>query len=185
MKVAEHLVGKNSNGISRIKAARGLDGFSSQGLGNLAWSYAKQAQLIETAPRNISENSGRLAVYEASCRDIGESLIKRLFLSIAETAINRQSYLTKFKPQDLSNTCWAFATLGMFHREFFELVSSEVRKRYAVLLEGYFLFCGVFKYLLDILFLYILLDCWFCQIQQKKQMQISVLLIPHYLDHRK
>ena len=69
------MLGKNSNGISRIKAARGLDGFSSQGLGNLAWSYAKQAQLIETAPRNISENSGRLAVYEASCRDIGGMLI--------------------------------------------------------------------------------------------------------------
>ena len=40
-KVAEHLLGKNSNGISRIKSARGLDGFSSQGLGNLAWSCAK------------------------------------------------------------------------------------------------------------------------------------------------
>ena len=150
---------------------RGLDLFSPQGLGNLAWSYAKQAQLAETVSESLIGSSGRLAVYETSCLDVGETLINRLFQRLAERATqNRGKYsiyshssptlisnkdfcrncfltysaiftfrtllstkdvLKKFKPQDLSNTCWAFATLGMLHKDFFEGVSKEVQERYA------------------------------------------------------
>ena len=37
--------------------------------------------------------------------------------------------LVRFKPQDLSNTCWAFATLGLLHRNFFEVVGNQVEQR--------------------------------------------------------
>lgn len=32
----------------------------------------------------------------------------------------------------MSNTCWAFATLGLLHRKFFDTVADEVRTRYAI-----------------------------------------------------
>lgn len=82
-KVAEHLVGTNEEDRSR-----GLSSFSPQGLGNLAWSYAKQAQLAEGGSESLISSTGRLAVYETVSLDIGEELIRRLFTRIAETSIN-------------------------------------------------------------------------------------------------
>lgn len=37
--------------------------------------------------------------------------------------------LNRFKPQDLSNTCWAFATLGLIHKEYFDTVCNQVKER--------------------------------------------------------
>jgi len=122
--VAKHLVGSDSG-----HTGRGLDNFSSQGLGNLAWSYAKQAQLATEVSDGMIESTGRLAVYETSWRDVGEPLIKRLFSKIAERAIDSNCGLSTYKPQDISNTCWAFASLGILHRSFFGAVSTEVQER--------------------------------------------------------
>ena len=86
--VAEHLVGSSDD---PHMTERGLDGFSAQGLGNLAWSYARQAQLgadvisrddVETI---VPSSSGRLSHYITSYIDIGESLLRKLFKTIAET----------------------------------------------------------------------------------------------------
>jgi hypothetical protein len=127
-KVAEHLVGSDED-FANGKTGRGLDGFSPQGLGNLAWSYAKQAQLADAVSESNIGTTGRLAVFETSCLDIGESLINRLFRRIAERGISNETGLSRYKPQDLSNTCWAFATLGMLHREFFDAVAEQVHSR--------------------------------------------------------
>jgi len=92
--VAEHLVGSDDdNGKSggKPRRVRGLDDFSPQGLGNLAWSFARQAQLIgETNARvevaaDVLKNSGRMSIYAASFFDIGEILLQRLFNALAET----------------------------------------------------------------------------------------------------
>ena len=123
-KVAEHLVG-TSDGDN----GRGFNGFSTQGLGNLAWSYAKQAQLAEGGSESLLGSTGRLAVYETSSLDIGESLIRRLFSRIAEAALDTPGGLTKFKPQDLSNTCWAFAILGLKHNQLFNAVGEQIGQR--------------------------------------------------------
>ena len=65
-----------------------------------------------------------------SCIDIGERLINLLFKKIAEIAIRNQAeLLLTFKPQDLSNTAWAFATLGLLHLEFFQAISDQVTAR--------------------------------------------------------
>lgn len=80
-KVAEHLVG-TGNG----EKTRGLSSFSPQGLGNLAWSYAKQAQLVQGGSESLISSTGRLAVYETISLDVGEDLIRRLFTRIAETS---------------------------------------------------------------------------------------------------
>ncbi len=89
--VAEYLVGKESDAVpdGQIHCGRGLDDFTPQGIGNLVWSYAKQAQLaVETVNRVeglSSLSSGRLFVFTTICLDIGESLVKRLFNCCAET----------------------------------------------------------------------------------------------------
>lgn len=123
--VAEHLVGSDEDAANG-KRGRGLDGFSPQGIGNLAWAYAKQAQLAADVSDSTIGSTGRLAVYETSCLDVGENLVHRLFSRIAETGIEN---LNRFKPQDLSNTCWAFATLGLLHNSFFSAVSEQVNSR--------------------------------------------------------
>lgn len=68
-----------------------MDGFSPQGLGNLAWSYAKQAQLAADVNNSNIGSTGRLAVYETICLDVGENLSHRLFARIAESAISDES----------------------------------------------------------------------------------------------
>ena len=152
--VAEYLVGSDAD-VTIGKKGRGMDAFSPQGLGNLAWSYAKQAQLSAAVNDSTIGTTGRLAIYETICLDVGESLIQRLFTEIANTCIsdacksnacrikyslstlsNRfdKSYhtidgLSRFKPQDLSNTCWAFATLGLIHGQYFDKVCNQVKER--------------------------------------------------------
>ena len=84
-RVAEHLVGTEDEG-NKGRSYRGLTRFSPQGkyysisfdelllgipanhvrsfsgLGNLAWSFAKQAQLADAVMESIIKSSGRLAV---------------------------------------------------------------------------------------------------------------------------
>eukprot|EP00557_Chaetoceros_sp_GSL56_P007928 CAMPEP_0176489526 /NCGR_PEP_ID=MMETSP0200_2-20121128/7338_1 /TAXON_ID=947934 /ORGANISM="Chaetoceros sp., Strain GSL56" /LENGTH=1134 /DNA_ID=CAMNT_0017886679 /DNA_START=321 /DNA_END=3722 /DNA_ORIENTATION=+ len=127
-RVAEHLVGSDADFENGI-LGRGMDGFSPQGLGNLAWAYAKQAQLAAAVNESTIGSTGRLAVYETSCLDVGENLVRRLFSRIAETGIEN---IHRFKPQDLSNTCWAFSTLGLLHNVFFQRVHQEVIGRLLV-----------------------------------------------------
>mmetsp|Transcript_21470 Transcript_21470/g.48772 ORF Transcript_21470/g.48772 Transcript_21470/m.48772 type:complete len:769 (-) Transcript_21470:61-2367(-) len=115
--VAGHLAGRSDG------AGRGFHDFSTQGIGNTAWAYAKQAQLVDAG----SKSTGRLATYESSWVDIGGDLITRLFQKLGDDSIDRG--LSSFKPQDLSNTCWAMATLGVVHRRFFALVGEEVAGR--------------------------------------------------------
>ena len=96
------------------------------------WSYAKQAQLslevIETLGNSVKlVSTGRLAVYETSCLDNGEDVIKRLFVRAAEAGIGLG--LKRFTNQDLSNTVWAYSTLGMLHTGLFKQVESEVVSR--------------------------------------------------------
>jgi hypothetical protein len=92
--VAEHLMGNGD------KEGRGLDEFPPQGIGNTAWSFAKQAQLAEDVIRRYagqttsSHTTGRLAVYTASFIDIGEELLQSLFRGIADADIhNHGKYL--------------------------------------------------------------------------------------------
>jgi hypothetical protein len=69
------------------------------GLGNLAWSYAKQAQLADAVQESVIGSSGRLAVYETIFLDVGETLINRLFTNIATSALQNDGGLGRFKPQ--------------------------------------------------------------------------------------
>ena len=100
---AEYLVG---NGDSTEDRGRGLRGFSSQGLSNLAWSYAKQAQLASSAEYSRLKvgSQGRQAVHETSCLDVGELQINRLFSRVAEEALHGPGGLDRFSAQDLGET---------------------------------------------------------------------------------
>jgi hypothetical protein len=88
--VAEHLVGGEDG--SNNENIRGMGNFNPQGVGNMAWSYAKQAQLVNTNDDVVQaytkKNTGRLAVYETSCRDVGERTINRFFTAIAEAVLS-------------------------------------------------------------------------------------------------
>ena len=125
---AEYLVG---NGDSAEDRGRGLRGFSSQGMANLAWSYAKQAQLASSAEYSRLKvgSQGRQAVHETSCLDIGELQINKLFSRVAEEALHGPGGLDRFSAQDLANKCWSFAILGLLHTEYFEGVGNTVSKR--------------------------------------------------------
>ena len=86
--VAEYLVGASDD---PEMTGRGLVDFSAQGLGNLAWAYARQAQLgAEVLSRFegdtiVPKSSGRLAQYISSYMDLGEDLLQKFFHCIAET----------------------------------------------------------------------------------------------------
>ena len=69
-------------------------------------------------------SSGCLAVYETSCLDNGEAVVKRLFVKAAEAGLSLG--LNRFSNQDLSNIVWAYATVGMLHSEFFKQTEKEV-----------------------------------------------------------
>ena len=132
-RTAEYLVGREEDGFAN---SRGLDDFSTQGLGkgyvslknvhlcvptlgnshdlfapthigNMAWAFARQAQLAEDVViRNkssctMSLSNGRLAVKSVSCFDIGEGLLHRLFREIAETDLRVYRNLADLKPQDM------------------------------------------------------------------------------------
>ena len=92
------MVGSGDNdGLS----GRGLNGFSPQGMGNLAWSIARQAQMVQDTYRRceestISHATGRLAVYTVSFLDIGESLLKKLFAQIAEANVHKHGKFLYF-----------------------------------------------------------------------------------------
>jgi hypothetical protein len=77
----------------------------------------------------ISNTNGRLAVYTTSYFDIGEYLLQRLFKEIAETDVDLHDNLQRCKPQDLSNTCWSFAVLGMKHQRFLDAAKKELINR--------------------------------------------------------
>ena len=134
--VTSHLIGCDSH------QARGLDEFSPQGLGNMAWAFARQAQLAEEASDRfrgstfLSNISGRLSVYTASYVDIGEASIQTLFARIAESAIENHGRLSALKPQDLSNTAWTFAVLGMRHEDFLSAAKEELARRAAQMTKG-------------------------------------------------
>lgn len=89
--VALHLVGPADD--AKI-TGRGLEGFSPQSIGNLAWAYARQAQLASNMSIRrkddmlIAAMTGRLAQYSISFVDLGESLLQKLFYAIAETDLN-------------------------------------------------------------------------------------------------
>lgn len=98
----------------------------------MLWSFAKQAQLslevIESLGNSVNlVSTGRLAVYETSCLDNGEDVIKRLFVQAAEAGMKMG--LNRFTNQDLSNTVWAYSTMGMLHSGFFKEAEKEVVSR--------------------------------------------------------
>ena len=84
--VAEYLVGEENEPVS----GRGLSDFNSQGLANLAYSYARQAQIGgETLDKyekkcRIAFTGGRLAHFTVIFLDVGEGLLRKLFVEIAK-----------------------------------------------------------------------------------------------------
>jgi hypothetical protein len=86
-----------------------------------------------------------LAVYTTSYFDIGEFLLQRLFKEIAETDVNLHDNLQRCKPQDLSNTCWSFAVLGMKHTRFLEAAKNELINRSRKFVEGEVNSMNIFK----------------------------------------
>ncbi|CAJ1961283.1 unnamed protein product [Cylindrotheca closterium] len=137
--IAVHLVGPADD--ARI-TGRGLEGFSPQAIGNLAWAYARQAQLASDLSFSrkddllIAPMTGRLAHYSASFVDVGESLMQKLFYAIAEADLNVHDNLSRLSPQDLSNTAWAFAIMGMRHERFLSALASQLDSRLRRYMKG-------------------------------------------------
>ena len=94
---AEHLVGSTESQRqtrSEESRVRGVDDFSPQGLGNMVWSFARQAQLgAESSNKEnvATRKSGRMAVYSTCFFDLGEVLVQRLFHTIAEADLQVHS----------------------------------------------------------------------------------------------
>ena len=84
--VAEHLVGE---GDHPEMTGRGMNEFNTQGLANLAYSYARHTQLGgETMDKykhscNLPFTGGKLACYTIVYLDVGEGLLRKLFKEIA------------------------------------------------------------------------------------------------------
>ena len=88
--VAEHLVGK---GDDQEMTGRGLSEFNTQGIANLAYSFARHAQLGGEAMDKFGRLSripmagGRLACQFVSFSDVGEGLMRKLFVEIARASM--------------------------------------------------------------------------------------------------
>jgi hypothetical protein len=84
--VAEHLVGKGEDPEVR---GRGLELFDGQGISNIAYVYARHAQLGAEVLQQFGKKcrlpvtGGRLACYTVSYLDISESLLRKLYSEIA------------------------------------------------------------------------------------------------------
>lgn len=132
--VSEHLVGSEDGLI----VARGLDEFSPQGLGNMAWAFARQGQLAEGVSDrwNLNSGNGRLLVYKTIYFDVGQRLLQKLFGAIAETNLRVHDELRKAKPQDISNTAWAFAVIGMKETRFMEAATTALVERSDMFVRG-------------------------------------------------
>ena len=89
--VAEHLVGSKDDPEMN---GRGVDDFNSQGIANLAYSFARHTQLgVEIMEKYqeqclIPATGGRLAAYTTSYLDVGEGLLRKLYSAIAESCIH-------------------------------------------------------------------------------------------------
>lgn len=116
-KIAQHVLGESDNGNFEGPSNRLAD-FSPQGVGNFVWSYARQAQLSnEPSPmENSSErgqqqsvtsnSSGRLAVYETICLDLGENLVNRLFAAVAESSLSKEGEFFLFSISRKKTLFW-------------------------------------------------------------------------------
>ena len=88
--VAEHLVG---TGDHLEVTGRGLNEFNTQGIANLAYSFARHSQLGgETMEKfkkgcRIPMAGGRLACQFVAYSDVGEGLIRKLFVEIARAGM--------------------------------------------------------------------------------------------------
>jgi hypothetical protein len=147
--VAEYLVGGVEED-SKYKVGRGLAGFSPQALGNLAYSFARQGQLAACVSKRqensrISHTSGRLSVYTACFFDFGESLLHKLFVAIGDAQLEDHDNLRKLKPQDLANTIWTYAVLGLKFNRFAETVRDESARRLADYTAGHVNKMNMFK----------------------------------------
>jgi very-short-patch-repair endonuclease len=120
--VAEHIVGP-AVGCK----AHGLDEFSPQGLVNVAWAFAKQAQLAESSSKRL--NLRCVGRRQTICLDIGEALLQRLFVAMAETSLRMDDELQKASPRHISNLAWAFANLGLKETRFFEATKVALVER--------------------------------------------------------
>ena len=98
--VAEHLVGK---GDHAEVTGRGLSEFNTQGIANLAYSYARHSQLgaelMEGSGRGcrIPIAGGRLACQFVVFSDVGEGLIRKLFVEIARAAMEVHGTFALFR----------------------------------------------------------------------------------------
>ena len=144
-RTAEHLVGSTDSKESKLgkkNQIRGLDDFSPQGLGNMAWAFARQAQLVADVSSRVKnlasniDNSGRMSVYATAFFDIGEVLLQRLFAAIAEADLRVHDNLSDLKPQDLSNTAWAMAVLGFRHTAFLTAAEKQLLSRSDRFVDG-------------------------------------------------
>ncbi|KAL3914058.1 MAG: hypothetical protein SGARI_000327 [Bacillariaceae sp.] len=92
--VAEHLVG---SGDDPKATGRGLAPFDGQGVSNIAYVYAKHAQLGADVLQKYGKKArlpmtgGRLACYTVSYLDISEGLLRKLYAEIARVDLGAQS----------------------------------------------------------------------------------------------
>jgi len=137
--VAEHLVGNEDD---QEMTGRGLSEFNTQGIANLAYSFARHAQLggetMEKFGRGcrIPMAGGRLACQFVSFSDIGEGLIRKLFVEIARASMEVHDDLNKFTTQDISNTLWAYGVIGLKHERLLVRASTEMQQRMESYLAG-------------------------------------------------
>jgi RAP domain len=96
----------------------------------MAWSFARQAKLAESASERLNLRRAHKYRYNTIiCADIGVVLMQRLFGAIAETSLRVHDELRKASPQHISNLAWAFATLGLKETRFLEAAKIAVVER--------------------------------------------------------
>ncbi|KAL3916532.1 MAG: hypothetical protein SGILL_005134 [Bacillariaceae sp.] len=128
--VAEHLVGKGDDPSVR---GRGLEPFDGQGISNVAYVFARHAQLGAEVLQKYGKRcrlpvtGGRLACYTVSYLDIGEGLLRKLYAEIARVDLSEK--LPYLSSQDVANTAWGFAIQGLKHKALQEAISQAYQQR--------------------------------------------------------
>jgi hypothetical protein len=107
---AEHLVGK---GEDPKMGGRGLNAFNGQSISNLAYAYAKHSQIgsevLELFGQvcRLPAAAGRLGCLTVSLLDVGEGLLRKLFMEIVKVDLEthgRSSIPSRQRPQSGDST---------------------------------------------------------------------------------
>ncbi len=108
--------------LEHMVAADTVSDLTPQGVGNMAWSIAKQTTM------KLGGDEGKLGIYIGAESDLGKPC-RQFFRKVVARVVDG---IEDWSDQDLANTVYSFALLGLYSKPAFSAIASEVSRRQAL-----------------------------------------------------